>query len=367
MPERLARRVLAVRLDSEGDVLLAGPAIRRIAARSGRVDLLVSPSGAAAAALLPGVHRVLVTTAPWTGTPAPPARPADLDRLLALVRAGHYDECVIFTSYHQSPLPMALIARWAGIPRVIGTSDDYPGTLLDLRHRRLPDGDDPGSGGGHEVEAMCALVEAAGYAPVAGDDDSLFVLPPPPPPGTPSGAVVVHPSASAPARALGAAPAAEFARALVADGWQVVVTGGPGDEELGRLVTPTGGTDLTGRTTFAELGGILASAAAVVVGNTGPAHLAAAVGTPVVSVFSPVVPAERWRPWRVPHVLLGDQEAACRDSRARECPVAGHPCTSWVAGRHVVDAVRALVGAPPPSAAAGGTAPRLLDAAQVQS
>ena len=60
--------------------------------------------------------------------------------------------------------------------------------------------------------------------------------------------------------------------------------------------------DLGGRTTFAELATVLAAAEAVVVGNTGAAHLAVAVGTPVVSVYAPTVPASRWRPWRQPHV-----------------------------------------------------------------
>ena len=62
---------------------------------------------------------------------------------------------------------------------------------------------------------------------------------------------------------------------------------------------------------MAELAGVLSGASAVVVGNTGPAHLAAAVGTPVVSIFAPVVPLERWRPWGVPSVVLGDQLAEC--------------------------------------------------------
>jgi ADP-heptose:LPS heptosyltransferase len=62
--------------------------------------------------------------------------------------------------------------------------------------------------------------------------------------------------------------------------------------------------DLGGRTSFAELAEVLAGADAVVVGNTGPAHLAAAVGTPVVSLYAPTVPAVRWRPWQVPHELL---------------------------------------------------------------
>ncbi|WP_459988292.1 glycosyltransferase family 9 protein, partial [Mycobacterium avium] len=55
--------------------------------------------------------------------------------------------------------------------------------------------------------------------------------------------------------------------------------------------------DLGGRTSFAELAAVFATARVVVVPNTGPAHLAAAVGTPVVSLFAPVVPAGQWRPY----------------------------------------------------------------------
>ena len=90
---------------------------------------------------------------------------------------------------------------------------------------------------------------------------------------------------------------------------------------------------------MAGLAEVLAGAEAVVVGNTGPAHLAAAVGTPVVSLFAPVVPAVRWRPWGVRHVLLGDQEAACAGSRARVCPLPGHPCLDAVPVEEVVAAV----------------------------
>jgi ADP-heptose:LPS heptosyltransferase len=122
----------------------------------------------------------------------------------------------------------------------------------------------------------------------------------------------------------------------------VLVTGGPGERALTSSVAADGGTDLGGATDLAGLAAVLDGASCVVVGNTGPAHLAAAVGTPVVSLFAPVVPAERWRPWRVPSVLLGDQEAGCALSRARTCPVEGHPCLDGVPVEQVVDAVGAL-------------------------
>jgi hypothetical protein len=59
-----------------------------------------------------------------------------------------------------------------------------------------------------------------------------------------------------------------------------------------------------------------------------------------------VVPAGRWAPYGVPVRLLGDQDAACRGTRARDCPVAGHPCLTGVSPGAVVDAVAELTGVP---------------------
>lgn len=342
-------RVLAVRLDSDGDVLLTGPAVRALATAAQRVDLLVSPSGSAAARLLPGVQDVLVLDAPWSGYAPPPVDVAALHALVADIASRGYDEAVVFTSFHQSPLPMALLLRLAGVPRIAATSEDYPGSLLDVRHRRLPGGavDDGGPAGGHEVAAALALVTAAGYAPAPDDEGTLEVRRPLPDVDhlLPAGPyVVLHPGASVPARAPDPSHARAMARALLEDGWDVVVTGGPGEQGLAGEVAPPGAVDLAGRTTLAELAAVLDAAACVVVGNTGPAHLAAAVGTPVVSLFAPVVPPERWAPWRVPHVLLGDQQAACRGSRARTCPVPEHPCLSGIPPRAVLEAVAALAG-----------------------
>ena len=100
--------------------------------------------------------------------------------------------------------------------------------------------------------------------------------------------------------------------------------------------------DLAGAVDLAGLAAVLAGAEVVVAPNTGPAHLAAAVGTPVVSLFAPVVPPERWAPYGVPVVLLGDQEAACRLTRARHCPVPGHPCLDGIDPAAVVAAVATL-------------------------
>jgi ADP-heptose:LPS heptosyltransferase len=347
----VTRRVLVVRLDGAGDVLLAGPAVRAAAATPGtEVTLLCGPDGAAAGRLLPGARRVLVWTSPWIVAPAPPVTVADVDDVVARLGAHNFDDAVVLTSFHQSPLPTALLLRLAGVRRITGASVDYPGSLLDVRLRPgedLPE-DIP------EPERALAIAAAAGFELPPGDDGRLAVRRPPavdPLLGELSGRpyVVVHPGAAVPARRWPAEHHRLTVRLLAQAGIPTVVTGGRGERELTSAVAGDEALDLGGRTDLAQLSGVLAGAAALVVGNTGAAHLAAAVGTPVVSLFAPVVPAVRWRPYRVPHVLLGDQDAPCRGSRARICPVAGHPCLARVTPEHVAAAVRRLVTAPVPA------------------
>jgi ADP-heptose:LPS heptosyltransferase len=323
-------RTLVVRLDNAGDVLLCGPAVRAVAAGSSHVTVLAGPEGADAARLLPGVDDVLVWRAPWAGFD-PPA--VDRDEVSDLVaRLTGYDRAVILTSFHQSPLPAALLLRLAGVGHIAAISEDYPGSLLDVRHR--VDDDIP------EPERALSLARAAGFDLPPGDDGRLAVRRPLPPVRDLGGRyVVVHPGVSVPARAWPEGHCARAVRDLAARGWRPVVTGGPGERALTARVAGDIGLDLGGRTTLAELAGVLEKASALVAGNTGPAHLAAAVGTPVVSLFAPVVPAVRWAPYGVRHVLLGDQDAPCRDTRARECPVPGHPCLTSVAPADVVAAV----------------------------
>ncbi|HEY0575967.1 MAG TPA: glycosyltransferase family 9 protein [Pseudonocardia sp.] len=334
-------RVLVARLDSDGDVLLAGPAVRAVAAGCDELTMLVGPGGRAAAELLPGVDRILTWDCPWIANPAPPVDPADIRELVDRLAGFELAGAVALTSFHQSPLPLALLLRLAGVPRVAGASADYPGALLDVRVRPGADlvEDLP------EPERALAIAAAAGFRLPPGDAGLLAVRPTPDVSALtgPGRYLVLHPGARVPARRWPAARCRDAVRALAAAGHRVLVTGASSEVALTREVAGSAGADLGGRTGFAELAGVLAGADAVVVGNTGPAHLAAAVGTPVVSLFAPVVPAVRWAPYRVPHVLLGDQGAACRDSRARQCPVPGHPCLNRVTPTDVVNAVTALL------------------------
>ncbi len=327
--------VLVARLDNAGDVLLAGPAVRAVAAGSRRVTILCGTAGRAAAELLPGVDDIIVFDAPWVAFDAPPADRTVTDALVDRIATLGVDRAFVLTSFHQSPLPLALVLRLAGVSQIAATSTDYPGRLLDVRHGVVE--------GAHEVEQALSLVATLGHHLPAGDDRRLAVRRPLPqvrPCDEPY--VVVHPGASVPARGWDSGRAVALVELLAGGGRRVVVTGGPAEQALTALVAGTAGIDLGGRVDFAGLAGVLDGASVVVSGNTGPAHLAAAVGTPVVSIFAPVVPAARWRPWGVPTVLLGDQDIACGGCRARICPLEHQHCLAAVTPEAVAEAVQVL-------------------------
>ncbi|WP_435795880.1 HAD-IIIA family hydrolase [Micromonospora taraxaci] len=337
-PGEPVRTALVVRSDSAGDVLVTGPAIRAVAAGAQRVVLLCGPRGRAAADLLPGVDEIIEHPLPWIDSTPAPVDPEDMRSLIARLGAVGADQAVVFTSFHQSALPLALLLRMAGIGRIAAISDDYPGSLLDVRHR-VPVGVP-------EPERALSLAAAAGHRLPDGDEPMLrlrhdVVAERPSDLGDP-GYVVLHPGSAASSRACPPDVATRIAATLTAAGHRVLVTGGPDEREVTARVAAAGGTDLGGRTNLAGLARIVADASAVVVGNTGPAHLAAAAGVPVVSLFAPTVPFGQWGPYRVPTVRLGDATAPCRDTRAASCPVPGHPCLSDVDPDAVVDALRVL-------------------------
>jgi ADP-heptose:LPS heptosyltransferase len=297
--------------------------------------MLCGPRGRAAAELLPGVDESIEWRLPWIDPQPGPVDRTQVEAMVDRIAATGAQEAVVFTSFHQSALPLALVLRMAGVGRISAISDDYPGALLDVRHHVPP--------GVPEAERALSLAVAAGFAAPAGDDLRLRIEIPAVPR---EGHIVVHPGASVPARACPAEVYVRIVADLTAAGYRVLVTGGPDETELTATVAGTSGVDLGGRTSFAGLAALVAGAGCLIVGNTGPAHLAAAVGTPVVSLFAPTVPFGQWAPFRVPVVRFGDATASCRDSRAAVCPVPGHPCLSTVEPRAVVDAVRTLVGEP---------------------
>lgn len=346
-------RVLAVRLDNLGDVLVTSPALRAIKESLPRAELtlLASPVGAQIGRLNPFVDQVLRYQAPWVDPwQQLPHDPEREQAAIAALRERRFDAAIIFTSFRQSPLPAAYLCYLAGIPLRLGATFDGAGSLLTTRVKqpeRLI----------HEAERALELVGAVGLAASADqlvlrvpDAARAAVAPRIAPlrrPGAPL--VVVHPGCTMPARTY---PWEQFAAAadlLAAElGAAVVFTGAPDEAPLVEQIRGRMGQaahSLAGELDIAGLAALIAAADLVVTNNTGPMHMAAAVGTPVVALFALTNPPEQWGPWRVPHRRLS-HEVPCRICYSRVCPT-DHACLREVSPAMVLSAARELLAGRP--------------------
>lgn len=168
----------------------------------------------------------------------------------------------------------------------------------------------------HEVNRWCALLEWAG---IPCDARDVLI---PRPAGIPfdqTGAVVIHPGASAPARQWPADRFAAVAAALSDDGYDVIITGSASEFGLAHQVARAAGLPRTavvsGLLDLPALTALVSDSRLVICGDTGLAHLSAATGTASVVLFGPTAPA-RWGPrGPAPHIALwtggvGDPHAA---------------------------------------------------------
>lgn len=304
-------RVLAVRTGGLSDVLLAEPALRALSA-DGAVTLMCERRSIPAAEMIAAVTEII---------PIDDLQSADIDRSAveagtALPRGLRTSRAVVFTSALESPLPIARALRLGGVDFIVGRSTDGAGSLLDVRLAHDTDE--------HDVERNLELVEAMGLS--APFDRRVRVRPTVAPHLLPPDSVVVHPGASIPSRTPSPAVWREVISRLAGDGHSVVLTGSRRDLVAMSMRGARGvAVDLVGKTTFAELGSVLASAGALCVGRSAPMHLAAAVGTPVVVLGAT---CGCWRPWMVEHEAVGD-------AMVSESPVCA---------RHVAASVARFVG-----------------------
>nr|WP_314540011.1 glycosyltransferase family 9 protein [uncultured Massilia sp.] len=354
-----ARRLLCVRLDSLGDVLMCTPAMRALrAAVPGRtLTLLGAPAGAAAVPFIPEVDDVIAHRAAWMKDDAhvvhdPRSQRRSRNAGLALVdllAARAFDAAVVFTTYTQSALPAALLCQLAGIPLRLAHCRENPyGLLSDW----VPD-PEPAAMVRHEVQRQLALVRRVGCAPAglalsfvpraddvaaarallrqAGiDPDGRWLL--------------LHPGASAASRRYPPAQWAAVLRLLAARfALPLVLTGSAAEASLVDGIRRAAGVpavSLAGRLGLGELGAVLALAAVAIANNTGPAHIAAAVGTPLVDLYALTNPQHT--PWAVPNRVLFE-DVPCRFCFKSTCPVGHHACLAGVAPQRVADAVAALL------------------------
>ena len=159
----------------------------------------------------------------------------------------------------------------------------------------------------HERERWCEMLIAHGI-PAEADD---FRLKAPTVPSRHPGAVVIHPGAAYGSKRWPPERFARVAAELARAGREVVITGGPGEDELVRQVVARAGHGVcsAGRTSLRELCALIAGASLVICGDTGTAHLSYAFATPSVVLFGPA-PVWQWGPPpSSPHVVLTAAES----------------------------------------------------------
>lgn len=380
-------RILAIRPDHLGDVLLAGPALARL--RAGRpsdeILLLVGPWSEAVAGRLEGPDRV--ETFAFPAFARLPRRRLPGRGLLGVLRLarhiarGRWD--VVFV-LRDDDSPSAWAAALAGVPIRIGHAS--PSVAPFLTHG-LADRDRPA----HVTAAGLALVRGAlegtesrdgglahnplksrssrAEAGEAFEHDPLTLRTSPAEAGEaetclaqlrslgptdPRGPVAIHPGAGAAVKLWTSAGWAAVARALCASGEPLLLTGGEAERSLTaelarRLASVEHGAhpvlDLAGRTDVGTLAALYERCRIVLGPDSGPLHLAAAVGTPSVSLFGPADPA-RFGPWgpseRHRVVMNGLPCAPC--GRLDWPEPESHPCVRALTVAAVVDAALRSMG-----------------------
>ncbi|MCO6431522.1 MAG: lipopolysaccharide heptosyltransferase II [Deltaproteobacteria bacterium] len=352
---RAARKVLAIRLDSIGDVLMTSPALGAVISSGCEVTLLTSPAGAQATEGIRGLSKTLVYTAPWMKPGRGRIMPAEEDySIISAIRNERFDAAIIFTVYSQSSFPAALICYLAGVPLRAGYCRENPYSLLtDWIKEREPERQIR-----HEVDRQIALVARLGFeravqsgeliVPEAGRSKARALLREL---GVDLGRplAVLHPGASASSRQYPASRFREVARRLsVEHGVQIVVTGCGEEQAIVDQVTSgeCGIINLCSALSLSELAAVIEQAHLLISNNTGPVHLACCVGTPVVAIYALTNPQHT--PWGVRHRTLYNEVPCCFCYKS-VCPNGDNLCISAVEPSEVVKASIEVI-------AGGGTA-----------
>ncbi len=297
-------RLLVVRLGAMGDVLHALPAVTalRQAHPAWVIDWVIEPAWCALltancdvsnpglGSAQPVVDRLhLASTKAWRHHPFSPDTRSEIRSLRGALRECHYDAVLDF----QGAVRSAAVARMSGIRRRIGEARPREWGARWFFTERVA------TRGAHVIEQDMELAAA-----VAGDD--LMAVQPWLPVDTAAEgwcdallsaaghepAVLLNPGAGWGAKRWPVERYAAVAVTLAGRGMRVLLNAGPGEEPLAEAIAAqSGGAALPVNCSVAQLIALTRRVALVIAGDTGPLHLACALGRPVVGIYGPTDPA----------------------------------------------------------------------------
>lgn len=341
------RRILLVQLDHLGDAILSQPMLPALRARwpKATIEVLCSPWNLEVFAAAPEVDVLHVSRRNRF------ARAGRMGWMLAALAWGwrlrrrNIDLAIDV----RGEFPLALILWLSGAPRRIGWACGGGGFLLTDSPDYVPQR--------HEVESRWALLAELGIRrpndQTAGPrvsashranrrvaarlgnalGDTAHDRP----------RLVFHVGAGTEAKRWPVTHWRELvSRVLAKTEAEIVLVGGPGDSTLAAQIIAgyqgSGVVDWTGRLSIDELAALLSRAEVMVGADSGPAHLAAAVGTPVVALFSGTNRIAQWRPVG-DRVTVLRHPTRCGPCHRQRCPAAGHPCMRRLTPKRVVAAL----------------------------
>ncbi|NHC34713.1 glycosyltransferase family 9 protein [Scytonema millei] len=346
-----AKRILCVRLDTIGDVIMTTPAIRALKTSDcdRHITLMTSSAGAVVAPLLPDIDDLIVYDSPWLKATVTRQNSDPEYAIISELRARNFDAAVIFTVYSQSPLPTAFLCYMAGIPLRLAHCHENPYQLL-TNWIKDPE---PENFTRHEVQRQLDLVASVGSTV---EDKRLrvqiseiarkniqnlleeiginFSQP----------WIIMHPGATAISRRYPPESFAIAARKLVEDyNIQVIFTGIESEIELVesiRLQMRSPSFCLVNKLNLSQLAALLEKAHLLISNNTAPVHIAAAVGTPVVDLYALTNPQHT--PWEVLNRVIF-HDVPCRICYKSICPEGHYHCLRLVEPERVVNAALELL------------------------
>jgi len=325
------RRILLLRTDRIGDVVLTLPMVDLIKARypEASVTFLVRDYTRELVDGYPGVDGVI------TLETVEPGRD-----MFASIRNGGFD-----VAFHVFPRPELAWLPWrAGIPMRVGTSFRWYSFFF---NKRIPD--HRKRSGLHESILNVRLLRAIGITapesvrptlrPTRIQQEAAEKVLARKGIGKTERFVVLHPGSGGSARDWPAERFAALARELTTKGVRVAVTGSGAEASLVSTVTEaTGGraVPVAGEMSLMELGAFVSRASLFVSNSTGPLHIASAVGTPVIGLFPPYDAAsvKRWGPLAERVATFVPDKSLCERCRGTECQ--GNTCMDQI----TVEAVR---------------------------
>lgn len=312
MEQQNFKNILCIRPDTMGDILMLTPALRALKETYGaHITLLTSKSGSAITSFISEIDETIAADLPWEKNSEGFKTGKSIRTLVKKIRTKKFDVAFIFTSFSQDPFPSALIALMADIPIRIAYSHNNPYHLLT---QWTPD-PEPQKHIRHEVQRQLDLVGHIG-AKTKNSHLSLTVptksvkslvekllkngISPDEP------LIIMHTTASSQKRIYSKKGFVKAAKKILQKTqYQIIFTGVESEKKYIKSIQEEVGNrsySLAGKLTLPEMITLIDLAKLLISNNTGPVHIASAVGTPVVDVYARTNPQHT--PWNVSSSVL---------------------------------------------------------------